>query len=289
MRGAVMDGYDMLVKIGEGSFGEVYRARQKSTGRIVALKKTRLHDDNDGIHPTHLREVSILRWPSHCEVVGYDGREDRGRDVFEYKDTDMEKFICSYKQAALMYQLCLGLAFVHSRGVLHRDLKPNILLMDPKTMLLKIADFGLARTYTPSINRAYSPDVIFTWYRAPELLLGLHYSIAADIWSVGCIFAELVNKKVFFHGDSELQQIHEIFSVLGTPNEQEWPGVTKLVNWNQLPKWRTRALSAVVPDLDAHGQDLLQEFLHYNPSKRISAKKALEHPYFDGVRQENSE
>ncbi|KAJ0900718.1 putative protein-serine/threonine kinase CMGC-CDK-Pl family [Helianthus annuus] len=298
-----MEAFEKLEKVGEGTYGKVYRARDKTTGKIVALKKTRLHEDEEGV-PLQRFERSLsygcfqlILMLSSTLMDVKQGVNKNGNTVlylvFEYMETDLKKFIRSYRQTgdnippqivkSLMYQLCKGIAFCHAHGILHRDLKPHNLLMDRKTLMLKIADLGLARAFTLPIKK-YTHEILTLWYRAPEVLLGsTHYSTAVDMWSVGCIFAELVTNTAIFAGDSELQQLLHIFRLLGTPNEEIWPGVSKLKDWHEYPQWKPKQISTAVPTLDADGLDLISKMLEYEPSRRISAKKAMEHRYFDDL------
>ncbi|WVY89060.1 hypothetical protein V8G54_037963 (chloroplast) [Vigna mungo] len=292
------EAFEKLEKVGEGTYGKVYRAREKATGKIVALKKTRLHEDEEGVPPTTLREVSILRMLSRDPHVVRlmdvkQGQNKEGKTVlylvFEYMDTDLKKFIRSFRQTGDSIPpqtIKLDVPTLQGRCFLPRPwnlAQPHNLLMDRKTMMLKIADLGLARAFTVPIKK-YTHEILTLWYRAPEVLLGAtHYSMAVDIWSVACIFAELVTKQALFPGDSELQQLLHIFRLLGTPNEEVWPGVSKLMNWHEYPQWNPQSLSTAVPSLDELGIDLLSQMLKYEPSKRISAKKAMEHPYFDDL------
>ncbi|KAJ3677671.1 hypothetical protein LUZ60_003395 [Juncus effusus] len=300
-----MDLYEKLEKVGEGTYGKVYKAREKATGKIVALKKTRLPEDDEGVPPTTLREVSLLRMlstdPHVVRLLDLkQGKNKNGQSilylVFEYMDLDLKKFIRSHRQTQdtispktvkiLMFQLCKGMAFVHGRGVLHRDLKPHNLLMDRSSLMLKIADLGLSRAYIVPLKK-YTHEILTLWYRAPEVLLGdSRYSTPVDIWSMGCIFAELVTTQALFQGDSELQQLLHIFRLLGTPNEKVWPGLSKLPAWHEYPQWNPQKLSTAVPRLDADGLDLLSQMLQYDPEKRITAKKAVEHKYFEGINKD---
>ncbi len=183
-----------------------------------------------------------------------------------------------------MYQLIKGLSYCHSRRILHRDLKPQNLLIDREGNL-KLADFGLARAVGIPV-RTYTHEIVTLWYRAPEILLGQkHYSTAVDMWSVGCIFAEMANQHPLFPGDSEIDELFKIFRVLGTPNEITWPSVTTLPDYKaSFPKWPAVPLGKLVK-LDENGVDLLQKLLTYEPGQRISAKRALLHPYFDDLKQ----
>lgn len=169
------------------------------------------------------------------------------------------------------------------RRIIHRDLKPANLLIDKEKNCLKIADFGLARTFSLPV-RPYSREVVTLWYRAPEILLGAtEYSTGIDIWAIGCIFVEMVTKKPLFAGDSDIDQLYRIFRVLGTPNEQNWPGVSKLRDYrNTFPNYPQNPIETVINglNLDFFGLDLLKRMLTYDPTKRISAKAALHHPYF---------
>ena len=181
------------------------------------------------------------------------------------------------------YQLLHALAFCHARRVVHRDLKPANLLVD-KQGALKVADFSLARAFSVPL-RKYTHEVVTLWYRAPEILLGSEtYSTPVDVWSVGCILAELSNGVPLFPGDSEIDELRRIFQALGTPSEASWPGVTKLRDYSPtFPSWPKKATSLVVPSLCPAGVDLFDKMMAYEPGMRISAKAALEHPYFDDL------
>ncbi|KAF7814577.1 cell division control protein 2-like protein C [Senna tora] len=299
-----MEKYEKLEKVGEGTYGKVYKAKEKATGQLVALKKTRLEMDEEGIPPTALREVSLLQMLSQSlYIVRLLSVEhvDKAMNkpllylVFEYLDTDLKKFIDSHRKGpnptplppslvqSFLFQLCKGVAHCHSHGVLHRDLKPQNLLLDQQKGILKIADLGLGRAFTVPL-KSYTHEIVTLWYRAPEVLLGsTHYSTGVDMWSVGCIFAEMVRRQALFPGDSEFQQLLNIFRLLGTPSEEQWPGVTSLRDWHVYPRWEPQNLARAVPSLGPEGVDLLLKMLKYNPAERISAKAALDHPYFDSL------
>jgi cyclin-dependent kinase 2 len=185
-----------------------------------------------------------------------------------------------------LWQMLTGIAYCHGRRILHRDLKPQNLLVDRQHNQLKLADFGLARAFGIPV-RAYTHEVVTLWYRAPEILLGSKtYSTPVDLWSIGCIFAEMLNHKPLFPGDSEIDQLFKIFQVMGTPDESTWQGVSTLPDYKDtFPKWRPRNMADVAPTLAPPGVDLLARMLVYLPQYRITARAAMQHEYFDDIPQ----
>ncbi|CAD5173051.1 unnamed protein product [Musa acuminata subsp. malaccensis] len=285
--------YEKVEKIGEGTYGVVYKARDRLTNEMIALKKIRLEQEDEGVPSTAIREISLLKEMQHCNIVSrlHDvvHSEKRIYLVFEYLDLDLKKHMDSCPEFSkdphlikkFLYQILRGIAYCHSHRVLHRDLKPQNLLIDQRTNALKLADFGLARAFGIPV-RTFTHEVVTLWYRAPEILLGSrHYSTPVDLWSVGCIFAEMVNQRPLFPGDSEIDQLFKIFRVLGTPNEETWPGVTSLPDFkSSFPRWPSKDLASIVPNLEPAGVDLLLKMLYLEPGRRITARKALEHEYF---------
>ena len=258
--------------------------------------------EEEGVPSTALREVSLLQMLSESafivRLLKVEHVEEDGKAmlylVFEYLDQDLKHFMDLTGRGPanplpkgvvqnFMYQLCLGCAHLHRHGVMHRDLKPQNLLVEKSKNILKIADLGLGRAFSVPV-KSYTHEIVTLWYRAPEVLLGgSHYSTPVDIWSVGCIFAELARKQPLFPGDSELQQLLHIFKLLGTPSEVQWPGVTRLRDWHEFPQWKPQDLAKVIPQLDEDGIDLMAKMLVYDPAKRIHATEALRHPYFDSL------
>lgn len=286
--------YDKFEKIGEGTYGVVYKAVDtKHNNRIVALKKIRLESEDEGIPSTTIREISLLKELRDPNIVGlYDivhSNSNKIYLVFEFLDMDLKKYMESIPEGQgmsknmvkkFMVQLVRGIYYCHSHRVLHRDLKPQNLLID-KEGSLKVADFGLARAFGVPL-RAYTHEVVTLWYRAPEILLGgKQYSTGVDMWSIGCIFAEMAQRKPLFSGDSEIDQIFKIFKILGTPTKEIWPEVEYMSDYKEtFPKWKRQNLATIVTKLDSNGINLLQHLLEYDPARRISAKRALMHDYF---------
>ena len=179
-----------------------------------------------------------------------------------------------------MYQLLKGIAFCHEHRVLHRDLKPQNLLIN-SSGFLKLADFGLARAFGIPV-RCFSHEVVTLWYRAPDVLMGsTKYSTPIDMWSTGCIFAEMATGKPLFPGSNNADELNRIFKTLGAPDPEKWHDVTSLPEYKTgYPQYKARDLRDVVPGLSDDGYDLLDKMLQYDPSKRISAQNALMHPFF---------
>eukprot|EP01118_Nematostelium_gracile_P002168 TRINITY_DN123_c0_g1_i1.p1 TRINITY_DN123_c0_g1~~TRINITY_DN123_c0_g1_i1.p1 ORF type:complete len:294 (+),score=48.02 TRINITY_DN123_c0_g1_i1:43-924(+) len=285
--------YTKKGKLGEGTYGKVYLAQDRETRELVAMKKMILETEDEGIPSTAIREISLLKELSdHANIVKLKEvlyMRNRLYLIFEYLEHDLKAYMDSVAVMdnrlvkSYLYQMIKGIAFCHSHRILHRDLKPQNLLIDKKGKL-KLADFGLSRAFGIPL-RQYTHEVVTLWYRAPEILLGqARYSTPVDIWSVGCIFAEMIHKLPLFPGDSEIDQIFRIFRVLGTPNDHIWPGVTSLPDYQPtFPQNPPQSFSKLFPQLETSGRDLLEQMLQYEPSKRISAQQALEHPYFHNV------
>ncbi|XP_064584956.1 cyclin-dependent kinase 3 [Zonotrichia leucophrys gambelii] len=288
---AIQASFQKVEKIGEGTYGVVYKARNKRTGQLVALKKIRLDEESEGVPSTAIREISLLKELKHPNIVrllDVIHSQKKLYMVFEYLNQDLKKYMDSCQAGELplslvknyLFQLLQGVSFCHSHRVIHRDLKPQNLLIN-EAGAIKLADFGLARAFGVPL-RTYTHEVVTLWYRAPEILLGCrYYSTPVDIWSIGCIFAEMMTRKALFPGDSEIDQLFQIFRTLGTPTEVTWPGVTQLPDYKgSFPRWPRKEMKDIVPNLDRDGRDLLTQLLLYDPSKRISAKAALSHQYF---------
>eukprot|EP00037_Helgoeca_nana_P028226 m.329779 g.329779 ORF g.329779 m.329779 type:complete len:300 (+) comp27713_c0_seq4:1668-2567(+) len=286
-----MDKYELIEKIGEGAYGYVYKAEVKGTSEFVAIKRNKMGDEyTDGCPCTTLREISLLKELNHPNIVRLHEvfhHKSKLNMVFEYLDADLKIFMEKQPKGldpmlvkSFMHQLLTGIAFCHSHRILHRDLKPQNLLIDNKGNI-KLADFGLARAFGIPV-RTYTHEVVTLWYRAPEILLGAkQYACPVDIWSIGTIFVEMITKRPLFPGDSEIDELYRIFRVFGTPTEMSWPGVSRLPDWKPtFPGWKAKALETVVPDLEPLGIDLATKMMYYEPARRITAKAALQHPYF---------
>jgi len=284
--------YEKLSFLGEGQFALVYKARNRETDEIVAVKKIKLgnrDEARDGINRTALREIKLLQEISHENIIGLldvFGHKSNVSLVFEFVDTDLEVIIKDQKIVltpanvkSYVLQTLKGLEYLHDSWILHRDLKPNNLLVNANG-ILKVGDFGLAKAFG-SPTRIYTHQVVTRWYRAPELLFGArHYATGVDIWAVGCILAELLLRIPFLPGDTDLNQLDKIFSVFGTPSEEIWPGVKLLPDYIQFKPYPVIPLREI---FTAAGDDLIEmaeSMFQMCPLKRCTATEALKMPYF---------
>eukprot|EP01062_Namystynia_karyoxenos_P025409 TRINITY_DN1999_c1_g1_i3.p2 TRINITY_DN1999_c1_g1~~TRINITY_DN1999_c1_g1_i3.p2 ORF type:complete len:353 (+),score=117.74 TRINITY_DN1999_c1_g1_i3:99-1061(+) len=287
------DRYRPTQKLGEGTYGVVYKATDHVTGRIVALKKIRLEQDDEGIPSTALREISVLREMRHANIVELLDVISLPRKlhlVFEFCDHDLKQLMnemrCPIQGSRLkmfLWQLLNGCHFLHSHHCMHRDLKPQNILV--KGDLIKLADFGLVRAFQLPVS-LYTHEVVTLWYRAPEILLGSkEYAPPVDVWSIGCIFVEMVRSRPLFPGDSELDELFQIFRLLGTPDDASWPGVSALPDFQAaMPRWPPRPPREWCRELDGAAQLLLGRMLCLDPRGRTSCAAAMGHSWFDEVR-----
>jgi len=282
--------YSTVAVLGQGAYGKVYKARDTQSGQFIAMKKTLHNFEREGVPTTVLREICLLRELAHPNIVNLKDivvTERRLYLIFEFVESDLRKFLQRHEGSLsamqvkrIMYQMLEGICFCHSRRIMHRDLKPeNILISEDQTV--KIADFGLARAFQIPM-RPYTNEVQTLWYRAPELLLrAAEYSVGIDMWSAGCILADLLRKGPLFRANTEEGQLVEIMKVMGTPTEAVWPGVTQLRGFSaSFPTYHRVDFHALFPEAEPLCIDLLEKMLVLDPSARISAKQALKHPFF---------
>ncbi|KAM4734808.1 cyclin-dependent kinase 17-like isoform 1-T1 [Anableps anableps] len=302
-----LETYIKLDKLGEGTYATVFKGRSKLTDNLVALKEIRLEHE-EGAPCTAIREVSLLKDLKHANIVTLHDIVHTDKSltlVFEYLDKDLKQYmddcgnILSMQNVKIfLYQILRGLAYCHRRKVLHRDLKPQNLLINDRGEL-KLADFGLARAKSVP-TKTYSNEVVTLWYRPPDVLLGSsEYSTQIDMWGVGCIFYEMAAGRPLFPGSTVEDELHLIFRLLGTPTEDSWPGISSIDEFKsyKFSKYKPQPLInhapspltiengneqvfLVMPRLDNDGIELLSSFLKYESKKRISADEAMRQPYF---------
>ncbi|OQR94035.1 cyclin-dependent kinase [Thraustotheca clavata] len=283
--------YDLHEEIGRGTYGKVYSAIHVDTGVKCAVKRlfstaSSTHEDE----PTIMQKLTSAQ--NVLQIKEVIRQEYRGEEatflVFDYMESDLESIIKATDELpqlsaaqikSFMHMLLQGLYECHKHHVIHRDIKPNNILLSP-TGDIKIADFGMA-IYAPEPFMSKSFQVVTRAYRSPELLFGLkHYDFSVDIWSAGCVFAELLLRRVWLDGGSDIEQLSLMFKTLGTPQEQGWTAASSLPFYLEFAPSSPPSLASQLPTLSAAGIDLLSQMIALDPSKRISAQQALNHVYF---------
>ncbi|XP_056129973.1 cyclin-dependent kinase 18 isoform X2 [Lampris incognitus] len=285
-----LETYVKLGKLGEGTYATVFKGRSKLTENLVALKEIRLEHE-EGAPCTAIREVSLLKNLKHANIVTLHDiiHTDRSLTlVFEYLDSDLKQYLdnCGnlmsiHNIKIFMFQLLRGLSYCHKRKILHRDLKPQNLLINDKGEL-KLADFGLARAKSVP-TKTFSNEVVTLWYRPPDVLLGsTEYSTPIDMWGVGCILYEMMTGRPMFPGATVKEELQLVFRLMGTPTEETWPGIgtNEEFRFYLFPQYKCQPLINHVPRLDTEGIDLLSALLLYDTRGRISSEASLHHPYF---------
>ncbi|XP_072155857.1 uncharacterized protein Eip63E isoform X1 [Bemisia tabaci] len=286
------EAYLKLEQLGEGSYATVFKGYSNLTNQVVALKEIRLQEE-EGAPFTAIREASLLKELKHANIVTLHDivhTRETLTFVFEYVHTDLSQYmerhsggLDHHNVRLFLFQLLRGLAFCHRRLVLHRDVKPQNLLIS-EIGELKLADFGLARAKSVP-SHTYSNEVVTLWYRPPDVLLGsTDYSTSLDMWGVGCIFVEMVTGVPTFPGVRDVRdQLDKIFRTLGTPTEETWEGVTRLPGYNDdiyyyPPKKLGLTFTRLYDIVD--GENIASSLLQLRPDKRLGAEEALRHRYF---------
>lgn len=287
------DTFEKLDKIGQGTYSNVYKARDTLTGKIVALKKVRF----DNLEPESVkfmaREILILRRLDHPNVVKLEGLVTSRMScslylVFEYMEHDLAGLAASPnikftepQVKCYMHQLLSGLEHCHNRCVLHRDIKGSNLLIG-NDGVLKIADFGLASFFDPNHKQPMTSRVVTLWYRPPELLLGAtDYGVGVDLWSAGCILAELLAGKPIMPGRTEVEQLHKIFKLCGSPSEEYWKK-SKLPHATIFKPQQSykRCIAETFKDFPPSSLPLIETLLAIDPAERRTATAALRSEFF---------
>ncbi|XP_072346883.1 MAPK/MAK/MRK overlapping kinase-like isoform X1 [Scyliorhinus torazame] len=286
--------YRLVAKIGEGTFSEVWKAQSLKDGAYYACKKMKQHIESME-QVNNLREIQAMRRLSlHPNIlqlheVAYDKRSGSLALICELMDMNIYELIRGRRNPlpegkikSYMYQLCKSLDYMHRNGIFHRDVKPENILI--KQNLLKLADFGSCRSVFS--KQPYTEYISTRWYRAPECLLtDGYYSFKMDIWSTGCVFYEITSLQPLFPGSNEVDQIAKIHEVIGTPNSETLRKFkqTRAMSFD-FPQKKGTGISCLIPHPTSESISLMHAMMEYDPEERITAKRALQHPYFRELR-----
>ena len=281
-----------IQQIGEGTFGNVCKARKDNTGSQMALKLINIRGVESTVPNHALRELYALRELNHAHVVSLFGAIPSGHTItllFEYFPFDLSKILGASVRPLgvdfarrILLMLLHALDYCHRRTIIHRDLKPSNLLLNYDGVL-KIADFGLARVHNILRSGVYTHQIATRWYRAPELLFGARkYTFSVDMWAVGTIFAEVLNNLPLFAGEGDIRQIYKVVQVLGKPPSKDWYGAGELPDLNKIsfPDLLKVGISPMFQNIDVEALELLSALLHFNPCKRATPAVCLRHSFF---------
>ncbi|XP_069772513.1 MAPK/MAK/MRK overlapping kinase-like isoform X3 [Narcine bancroftii] len=286
--------YRLVAKIGEGTFSEVWKAQSLKNGTYFACKKMKQYIESLE-EVKNIREIQAMRRLSlHPNIlqlhdVAFDKKSGSLALICELMDMNIYELIRGRRNPlpeskirSYMYQLCKSLDYMHRNGIFHRDVKPENILI--KQNLLKLADFGSCRSIFS--KQPYTEYVSTRWYRAPECLLtDGYYGFKMDIWSTGCVFYEITSLQPLFPGSNEVDQITKIHEVIGTPNTETLRKFkqTRAMSFD-FPKKKGTGISRLIPQSPSETILLMHAMMEYDPEERITAKHALQHPYFHELR-----
>ena len=296
--------YEKIVDKGSGAFGKVFKSKIRNTNKLVALKQIKFNEEKnkkEGFPITAMREIILMKQLNHQNILSLNeivvSPNNETYLVFEYMDFDFLRLITEHKikfkpehVKCIMNQILQGMKYLHEKSIVHRDIKCANILINKKGEV-KIGDFGLARIINDrnNIKKHLTPGVVTLWYKAPELLMGdSQYDFKIDIWSIGCVFAELLTGEIgLFHGRNEKEQLEKIFLKCGWPEQNSYLTKLKLFNdikinlKNKIDEYKfTLDEELKNKGLDKTTVDLLIKMLELDPNKRINIKQAINHDYF---------
>ncbi|KAF7995511.1 hypothetical protein HCN44_006618 [Aphidius gifuensis] len=299
----VSENYEKIIKIGQGTYGKVFKAKDKKDGKFVAIKKIMTENETEGFPITALREIQILKLLKHDNVVNLievcykPGSKKLLKNylIMEFCEHDLAGLLSNKNVKfnlgeikKIMQQMLNGLFFIHTSKVLHRDMKASNILIT-KNGTLKLADFGLSRAFSTATSSSnsnrYTNGVVTLWYRPPELLLGeKNYGTSIDLWGVGCIMAEMWTRMPILQGKTEQEQLIIISKFCGSITTDVWPSVVDLELFNriQLPRGQQRRVVEKLKPFvkDEYACDLIDKLLALDPNTRLDTDSALNHDFF---------